>query len=132
MRSVVKVLLVWVIALALPMQGLAASTMLFCAPQHHAPQAAAESHDHTAHARMGGDATTSHGDMHSGHDDGGATDDDSTCSVCAACCTAVAITVSVLQPAVLDISSHYGPAISDPRAGFMTAGLERPPRNILA
>jgi len=129
MRSVLRLLLVGLMVLAIPLQGLAASTMLFCAPQHGHAQAAAGGHDHATHTHAAADAGPAA--VHATHHPG-TSGDGADCSVCAACCTGVAITVSLLQPVVLDIASHFGLTVAEPRAGFLTAGPERPPRSDLA
>jgi hypothetical protein len=91
-----RLLLAWAIMFAIPVQGLAAATMLFCGqgtahhaqaaavPHEHAPGAAA--HDHAAHAAQAEAA------QQGGHvKPGGETAPDlmHKCSVCASCCHAI-------------------------------------------
>lgn len=99
MKILVKSLIVWFLLLAVPFQGFASATMLFCAPMQSpatvafANVAAAPPHDHQAMLAMqaaGGDhhhaqAAQPTGDdaagaSSSGHHDGG------KCNTCAACC----------------------------------------------
>lgn len=95
-----RLFLAWLIVAAIPLQGLAASSMLFCGPGQHPAQVAA------AHADLhspGGPASKGHD--HSGHSHAGdvqAKKTDSAgkklpgaahkCAVCASCCNLVAIT----------------------------------------
>ncbi|HEX2539648.1 MAG TPA: hypothetical protein VHM00_01045 [Caldimonas sp.] len=109
--------LAWVmlLTLALPLQGLAAATMVACGPAHHESVAAAAhdadaphddrqhghaQHDHAHHAVTDHPAHAAHGHSAAVHDtvthDVAATEPPpadvpaQTCSVCASCCTASA------------------------------------------
>jgi hypothetical protein len=96
-------LLVWLVMAAIPLQGLAAASMLFCGMgAHHAPaqQAAAAPSVHASHAES---ASGSHDHSKHSHDaevqadktqdaSGGKLPDAShKCGVCASCCSSVAI-----------------------------------------
>ena len=133
MNRALRLLWVSLLALALPLQGLAAATMAACGPAHahdvahavHDPQA---QHAH-AHAPAVPDAAA----------DDPAADDASPpapsqkCSVCASCCTASAglpTHAVVAEPAasadsVVDLERATA-------AMFLTGGPERPPRSFLA
>lgn len=50
MSGVVRLLLIWFIAAAVPLKGLAAVTMGGCGPGHHSPRASVEVVPHEAHA----------------------------------------------------------------------------------
>ena len=50
MSGVVRLLLIWFIAAAVPLKGLAAVTMGGCGPGHHSPRASAEVVPHETHA----------------------------------------------------------------------------------
>ena len=53
MKRFVRCCVLWLLVLALPMQGFAASTMLLCGAGHHgAAQAAEGVHDHGSHMHM--------------------------------------------------------------------------------
>jgi hypothetical protein len=97
-----RLFLAWLIVAAIPLQGLAASSMLFCGMgQHHAPtQPVAPQADMDARGN-----TASAGHDHSKHShvsDGQAKKTDNAgkklpgtahkCAVCASCCNIVAIT----------------------------------------
>jgi hypothetical protein len=88
-------LLGWLLLLAIPLQGLAAASMLYCDPAPKAAQAhqlqsahehghdahamSASPHDHAKHDHVASDA----GQQHAGASS--ATDGDHKCSLCAAC-----------------------------------------------
>ncbi len=50
MSGVVRLLLIWFIAAAVPLKGLAAVTMVGCGPGHHSPSASVEAVPHETHA----------------------------------------------------------------------------------
>ena len=84
------ILLAWLLMAAVPMQGFAAASMLFCGKgvQHvHAAADATTTHDHSMHAHAG--ETHHHASTAAtGHKPSKSTQ---TCSNCAACCNSVAI-----------------------------------------
>lgn len=98
-----RLIVTWLLLAALPLQGWAAATMLWCGPaQQPAALAAAHTFAHTAgHQHDDGHATQgAHGQHHvdaadvGSADDGAAptlADDSHTCGVCAACCNGVAL-----------------------------------------
>jgi hypothetical protein len=107
-----RLILAWLLLAALPLQGWAAATMLFCGPaQHtavvakvHSPADAPSHHDtHTAHHDM--QAQAQH---HVDTSDTGSTDDGAghvaggthTSGVCAACCHGVALAQTPHWPSI--------------------------------
>lgn len=138
MTALLRVLLIAWLAVALPVQGVAAATMKFCAPaqqhqhqhQHqHRPAAtsvqvdAGQHHGHGAAAAAPDAASADHG---TGHPATG------KCSACAACCMAAALppagmTLAAVEP-VVEASRFTLDAYIAPDA----AGLERPPKQALA
>jgi hypothetical protein len=153
--------LVWVLlALALPLQGLAAATMIACGPAHpHDVAHALDRNEASAHEAQGGVTSAHHHDEHAPRlgavaehahadalaadstaaDDPMAADDPSSttpgqkCSVCASCCTTSAglpTAAVVAEPAAL-ADSHVDEERATPPA-FLTGGPERPPRSFLA
>ena len=140
--------LMWLLLLALPLQGYAAATMLNCGPNHHSMMvgsatASGAVHDPSSVGHHHGDAGAASvaGDHHStaandSGDDASAAHDlnqlaKSKCSACAACCMGVA-----LPPAALAVAS-FPPAmtpavfVSAPHDDFLSDGLDRPPRLLL-
>lgn len=107
-----RVLLAWLLLAAIPLQGLAAASMLYCGGQHHgaAPaahepavghgafaSAAAGRHDHTLHGHGARSRASKQQDQTSALTL--LPDASHKCGVCAACCYGVALTPSgdVLQ-----------------------------------
>lgn len=97
----IRILLVWLVMAAIPLQGLAAASMLFCgagakgvavqtATDHdHTPAAGSTAaHDHSMHAHSQAQAENS-GDS---ADHSQMPDAAHKCGVCASCCHAAAIT----------------------------------------
>lgn len=127
----------WLIALALPLQGLAAATMLSCGPGHHrmAAVTAAEPvvDDHAAHENHAAAAASAK--HHTGSS--GSADDPSKslhelakfkCSACAACCVATLLpSAGVTFDPPKQTAQLVWPALV-PSAQFLTSGPERPPR----
>lgn len=139
----------WLLVLALPVQGFAASTMLLCGAGHHGSAKAAKGgHDHAGHMHMGATDVVQASESH-GHDhevEAGPTHDRSAfnplsakhakvlgkCSACAACCSVAFLPTTVVAftaPApsrtlpVVELTTHVG---------FFTDGPDRPPRLPLA
>ena len=151
MTALVRLLVVWLLALALPVQGFAAATMLHCAGGHHdgAASVAAGGHDHVMHMRAS-DAVGEISSMPS--HDGSAPSVSSVeidkasstaatkhpkvvlskCSACAVCCAVVYLPTAALAfppsvPAEMPATFE-----SQAPAAFFTDGPDRPPRLFLA
>lgn len=128
-----RVVFSWVLALAIPVQGYAASTMLACAGGHHYPPTAAamaqEGHAHD-HEMAGHDAhENDHGAMTATpSDEHGSGFGPSSCSACAACCSLLALPSAAPVVAEPERLAGHGapPAFTAP--AFVTDGPERPPR----
>lgn len=144
MNRFVRIVLLYLLALALPVQGWAAATQSACPPEMHqtAMQAAHEesivesvaatSHEHEHHQMHAAHhQTDSSGDHHdqtakTGHGN-------ASCSACAACYIGMA-----LLPAMPDlVKPAYGSAavsVATPSIflGHIPDGIKRPPRHILA
>lgn len=141
----IRTLLIWLLVLALPVQGAAATTMAFCGPQHHGGAAAAvTNHSVTAghvHDRI--EAAVAH--VHAGADapapaaDGldvpakakGGAADSHKCNVCGSCCSTGALISAVPTfPAANAASTVFSTVVAtvDP---FTAGGPDRPPRNLL-
>jgi hypothetical protein len=138
--------MMWLLLLALPLQGFAAATMLDCGPNHHRMWGAsigtqAGSHDHAKH---GGhrhptnaadvDELSASGD----HADGGSPlhhlDKLSKfkCSACAACCIGAALPPSPLTFLSFPPAAAPAPNVAVPYDDFVSNALDRPPRLFLA
>lgn len=120
--------LLWLVVLAVPLQGLAAATMLNCAAVHGPSSQALDhpghgDHDHesdavalAAHGEAAADAGTAHAADHK-------------CSACAACHASAALPVAVPALPALDTAQAHPVARASAAAPFLTGGLERPPRS---
>jgi hypothetical protein len=144
MFRMVRTLLIWLLALALPAQGVMAATMVFCGPDHRDQvSAAVAAHDAgVAHDAMHFNAQSDHAaqDSHAGE---AAADETATpdkfaqsemqkCSVCAACCSAAAIHDTLLKlPAVEPAAADFA-ALVPVVEPFASDGPDRPPRHVLA
>ena len=149
MKRFVRCFVMWLLVLALPVQAVAASTMLLCGAGHHGTVQATEGgHDHANHVHMGAQDVSAVSDSTAHEDSAEAAPsiEDSAfspltakhanvmgkCSACAACCTVAFLPTNVIAftaPApsrvlpVVELTTH---------AGFIADGPERPPRLPLA
>jgi hypothetical protein len=126
MSAAFRFALTMLLALVLPLQGFAAASMMTCVPSGHpatsgdlptaqrVPDAAVHE-DHCAPASGDSAASSPH-----------------SCSACAACCIAGALTSSA--PSVFPDGCIYErpPGVRAPPTAFITDGTDRPPRLIRA
>ena len=162
MASHFRSAMTWLLLLALPLQGFAAATMLNCGPNHHLMwQASVEtqvdssghaSHDQHEHPQDFTDADAdADADANANVDaqadevvvtgdraDGGRSLQQLSklskfkCSACAACCLGVALPASPLAFLSFPPASAPTPNVSVPHVDFVSSGLDRPPRLVLA
>ena len=129
MTAVVRYLVCCLLALAYPVQGYAVAAMLFCAPGDHV-SANLGAHVQNDDGRR--DVVTSASmlpDM-SGHSSCAGMDNHGSgkCSACASCCHAAAITVTIVVPIAQVARSGLIASPMVCATGYITEGLERPPR----
>jgi hypothetical protein len=149
MSRALRITLMWLLTLAVPVHGFAAASMLGCAGSHHRVAALAGAHSHASGPH--GDGVVMHSHSHDGaemaqaghhpHDSAGSdadahkgqADGKASCSACAACCASAALpaTPVVFAPTMLAPDSFVLPA-PQRVASFVSGGLERPPRSVLA
>lgn len=143
MSSLVRTLLVWLLVLAVPAQGIAAATMAFCGPGHHGGASARVAVSVPAGHSHHGDSSFVHGlDAGASFDAASADEPMDTekadhapqqkCSACASCCSLGALLSTV--PVV--------PVAAPEPTVFITAvltfdavaadGPDRPPRHVLS
>jgi hypothetical protein len=139
MRRMIRVLFVWLLAIAIPVQGLAAVTMLHCT---HIDESTDSAHDHDRAAaghphELGVPAAHSSADRgycvdHGDDDAPGVSAQVHKCSACAA--SNVGMALPSTTPALFAPASPLSPRpISTVvHATFLTSGPERPPRALLA
>ncbi len=114
-----RVTLIWLLALALPAQGLAAATMVFCQTGHAAPVATVSAPHCDEHAAPAQANPQVQADAHK-------------CSACAACCSAGAVHSMVLQVPEPGITAPVFVAVVPTVEKFSASGPDRPPRAIRA
>ena len=143
MRRVIWPFVIWLLALAVPTQGLAAATMLHCAPAGGgaAGTAAHGSHDHAGSApHHHGSAAADDAHSHAGHPaaaaDHGASGDTPSpgvhkCSACAACSVGLGLPSAAYVTPGAAAATAVLPAPAAPHVAFFTSGPDRPPRALL-
>ena len=142
MVSRLRSAVMWLLLLALPLQGFAAATMLNCGPNHHRMMAAAsaepdEAHEHTAavqhHHQMG---------MAAGEHEGASANPSGDapplphldklvkfkCNACAVCCTGAAMPTAAFTFEVFPPAMAPASFVPTAHIGFVTDGPDRPPR----
>ena len=144
-----RIILMWLIALAVPIQGSAAVTMFGCGPGHHggigSSQAAVAKEPAPDVDDPSRGAMTEDADSH--HHDGGASHNHSNslkphgathkvakgnCTPCASCCVVAALPATVIQFEPVPLADFFVPAAQGSVSSFLADGLERPPRLFLA
>ena len=149
MSGVVRLLLIWFIAAAVPLKGLAAVTMGGCGPGHHSPRASAEVVPHEAHADSrevredirSGDSGESGSEVEAVNEVPQTASESSTgqspqlkmkCSSCAPCCSVAAPALERVGISHAD-STSTAVAFLETRFPAVFADVpHRPPRLILA
>jgi hypothetical protein len=144
----VRRLAIALLLLALPMQALAAASMLYCNGDHHATWLQVATNVLFGHSVAGspasersghhdqGTADAAHDASDTSHHDDTAPDGDdhpgSRCSSCTDCCCAASI-VSSGQSTFAIAPAPSGPisTVAQPVSGYVPERLERPPRNTL-
>lgn len=156
MLNSLRILLIWLLVLAIPAQGVAAATMLYCGPDHHgassdsirdgnhgvvtsahhqAPDAGPRQHDHATHDHAAHAAQNAESaDVPAQASAAGVPDlsPKVKCSVCASCCNAAAITSAVVHTPSYQAPIVPALAASALPVSFITDGPRRPPRSFLA
>ncbi|MEO6747461.1 MAG: hypothetical protein ABIN08_23505 [Caldimonas sp.] len=132
----------WLLAVALPMQGLSAATMLACGVGHEHPsgdQVSSHSHaDHLTDVRSTAhfmDAAQHEHDT-TNHTHGGKARLDKgsmqKCSACASCCVSAVLASQTISFDPVKLTDSFAPLATYTLAAFVPEGLERPPRLFLA
>jgi hypothetical protein len=127
MNRAFRTFMLWLLVMAIPVQGFAAATMSSCGSFHAAPWAASHE-DASKHRHMHHHEADAHDDHASPGHGKLAT---SSCSDCAACCIGTAVLPSVLAWAPFHGRSE--PVIVAPpsfAACHIPATPERPPRGL--
>jgi hypothetical protein len=142
-----RFVMLWLLALAIPLQGLAAATMVHCGSSHqrmHDAVAPAHSHGGSSshHHSHGVDHAVSMANATDHHDaaaaDASADPDKYSdlaqykCSACGACCSVAALPAFSLSVPTPDAVVQWEAVHFLARFGYFTDAPERPPRPILA
>ena len=143
MLSRLRFTLMWLLLLALPLQGVAAATLLHCGPGHHGMQVAEApvAHHHSAEDsdHHHGEAGHVHTAMHAGNagDHAPSAADIAKlskfkCSACASCCLGLALPTAVVALTTFVPADAPAFVVRVEPVGFFTDGPDRPPRLHLA
>ena len=145
MPALVRSLLIWLMVLAMPIQGLAASVMQHCAPVGPAGHSVAtaaramDGHDHIHAPEVLADDRAQATDESEGLTADGvnvapgkATAGAGKCSACAACCPAVGMPPGVSPIPTLPAEAQALQLPFIEVDSFVPGGLDRPPRTRLA
>jgi len=138
MSRAVKLALMWLLALALPVQGVSAATMLACGLGHHdhaASEASLHSHSNAvAHEHVS--VASSHDGRANTGTPPGKTDLGKAaghkCSACASCCLGAAVPSEVISFDAIQLPEVFASFVVRTLPAYLTEGLERPPRTFLA
>ena len=142
----IRALLIWLLVLALPVQGALAATTVSCGPNHAARAATTAVGDtlgtgaarlqHVSAAHADADATDRGAEPMAAEPtatpDELAPSDVQTCSVCASCCSSAAIHEPPAKLPVVEPAAAHFAALAPAVEPFAAGGPERPPRPLLA
>jgi hypothetical protein len=137
MRPLLKSLLLWLLALALPVQALAAAGMQHCGASHERMRVAPAAHAHAHEEAAGGGHEHHHAaapaaEAQDDHAGSGAGLAGFSCSACAACCIALALPAAGVRSAAPPPEAYASALSAVPVPPYVTGGLDRPPRGALA
>lgn len=159
MQFLTQTVFAWLLMFAIPVQGFAATAMLFCAPSHHggvvvstvtqADALTLKTTEYTAHHHVGM-AQSSHHENESDVSSSVSSDVDDSfglnkavqlkvgklgdgkCSACATCCTVSALVGTPIMNPVATIGSDSIPFTLESFASYVPEGSDPPPRSIFA
>ncbi len=139
MRVLIKIFVIWLIAVAIPVQGFASVAMMNCeqSPNHHSKNVAIiTDHNHDQHS--GNDMSNEHSHEATDSSNNASQNEDNSkhsCAYCAKCTSSCAgftfqtTTSSLIQQLNAgEIRYGYNSLLF---TGFIPSGLERPPRYTL-
>lgn len=132
MKKLNHYLLLWILIMAIPLQGFAAASIMLCAAEHHQVSVTQTLHvvehnvknvDHEHHAQSheadGQSSDTATAQQHTSKD---------KCSACAACCVGAAMLTSYLASHISRPTSEKIDMTFSSHLGYISDSLERPPR----
>jgi hypothetical protein len=139
MHRLARLALMFLLAIALPLQGFGAATMISCGPGHRhtgvpttthshegvdAGHRAIHEHDAGAHAHAADHSPVAKADL--------AKAGMHKCSACASCCTGAAAPAQAIVFPTVKLTDHFAPLATRSVPAHVSEGLERPPRAFLA
>lgn len=137
MPCLARLALTFLLAIALPLQGMAAATMISCGlGQHEHDRAHAVSHDHHGFAHHANATEASSYETHVPHSHDGKGDLAKgtlhKCSACASCCGGAAVPSQAIAFDTVKLTDRFAPLVARSVPAYVSEGLERPPRAFLA
>lgn len=134
MRVLARCLLIWLMTLAVPLQGVAAASLRHYLPSHERTgtlHASGHSHAGPSHSHHAADSSAG-----AAHDAGPDKTADGykagKCSACAACCVALGLPAPAMQVPVVPADAFTAILRTAAPPSFVPGGLDRPPRRPLA
>lgn len=145
MWRLARIAIMWLLAAAIPLQGVAAATMASCGSAEHGHlhlQRAMHGHEDadaagpTMHEHAHDAGVALHVHAQADHSDAGksglAHSQFHKCSACASCCANAAVPTQASAFEAVDLADFFTPFVARSVAAYVTEGLERPPRAFLA
>lgn len=146
MWRLARIAIMWLLAAAVPLQGVAAATMMHCGSAEHGQfhlHAVVPGHEDgdaadapTMHEHPHATGVSTHGHSQADHSDAGksglAHSQFHKCSACASCCANAAVPTQASAFEAVDLADFFTPFVARSVAAYVTEGLERPPRTFLA
>lgn len=139
MNKLIKIIAVWILVFALPVQGFTAATMINCENAHsHESKSLSEGHNHGSH--VGHDEASNHeashehvADVTNNYSIHHSSSSKHACKHCGSlCCSSTAIVASLLNLHAQFDDVKANLAYPAPQfTSYISAGIERPPRTIL-
>ena len=124
MKKLRRLILLWILVMAIPLQGLAAASMMLCASEHHQVVNQVSSTSTSHHDQLS-DENSHCADMKTAAHQHASKD---KCSSCTACCVGAAMLASYLGASVSRPASEKIDMVFSSQLGHISDGLERPPR----
>lgn len=149
MLRALRITLMWLIALAVPIQGSAAVTMFGCGPGHHGEMGSSQvamankptqDADHHPHEAVAEEVESHDHDDGVPHDRSDSLETHGTaqkvakgnCTPCASCCVVAALPATVILFEPVPLIDSFVLSVQSGVNSFLASGLERPPRLFLA
>ena len=133
-------LVIWLMALAIPAQGMAAATLMHCGPGHHGapsaphkapvlPEAFLAAGEHAVHGHAHHTAADADVASDSAQNAADSSPTQHRCSACASCCAGVALTSKAVTLPTIDPAGEVAVLTLTRATSVVIDGPERPPRS---